>query len=63
MGFYKRPSVAFITFAVLIAVAVNLGFAFLFIGLPMILFNAPTWAWVGAILLATYATSPSPDTT
>lgn len=44
-----------LVFAVFFALAFNMVFALCFVGLPMILFHAPTWAWVGAVLVAVYA--------
>lgn len=41
--------------ALALAVMVNFLFAFTVIGLPMILLNAPTWAWVGCTAVAVYA--------
>jgi pyruvate/2-oxoglutarate dehydrogenase complex dihydrolipoamide dehydrogenase (E3) component len=41
--------------AVLIALVINLAFAFMCVGLPMVVFHAPTWAWVGLTFAAVYA--------
>jgi hypothetical protein len=55
---YRRRSGAEkieILLAVLIALVINLAFAFMCVGLPMVVFHAPTWAWVGLTFAAVYA--------
>ena len=57
----KRDSLATLTtllvvLAVIIVVAAfHAAMAFLAIGLPMIIWNAPTWAWVGCMMVGAYA--------
>lgn len=58
----RKPSAADYVGAlivILLVMAVSFLFAFLFIGVPMILFQAPTWAWLGCSLLGMYAGTSS----